>query len=366
VAKQKPRILFIDQYSLLGGGQMVLLQLLGICSRNGFEAKVLAPGGGDFEAAVKTKFPGVEFVSVEELGLSQGKKNLIDKLKVLFSVRKFLKHRKHFQWADVVYVNGPRYALAAANMSFYNQAKYIYHIHLDHSAPEKKLIHWISRLKKTHKVILASEYIGRQMGALSDKFVVQSNSLPNELYRLPFIDRWSGKKKITAVCIGRLAPEKGQLAIVHLAEKFPEVNFIMIGSSDFQSKAYENELRAHPPRNALFFGKTQNLRTTLDRLAPQISIVPSVWEEPFGLVAIESTACSLLTITSGRGELENISKKTGCLIAEDEKKLELTLNKVLSMNDGERIGLAQRQHKLVNEVYSPAEYEKRWLALLNP
>lgn len=343
---------------------MVLLQMLGICARQGMEARVLAPGGGDFENAVRSKFPGVEFISVEEMGLGSGRKGFLDKLKVLFSVRKFLKHQKHFLWADVVYVNGPRFALAAAHMSLLRPARYIYHIHLNHSGPEKKLIHWISRLKNTHKVVLASEYIGSQMGILSDKFVVLSNSLPNELYRLPFIDRWSGRKKVTAVCIGRLSPEKGQLVIVHMAEKFPDINFIMIGSSDFQSKDYENELKRHPPSNALFFGKTQNLRTTLDRLAPQISIVPSVWEEPFGLVAIESTACSLVTITSGRGELENISKKTGCLIAEDEKVLEQTLDRILAMNDGERIALAQRQHKLVNDVYSPAEYEKRWLGII--
>ncbi len=62
-----------------------------------------------------------------------------------------------------------------------------------------------------------------------------------------------------------------------------------------------------------------------------IIVVPSIWNEPFALTALEGLASGQAVVATNKGGLKEMLKKVGILINNiNVKKLELTLNKLMS------------------------------------
>jgi glycosyltransferase involved in cell wall biosynthesis len=118
--------------------------------------------------------------------------------------------------------------------------------------------------------------------------------------------------------IGRILPEKGPdlllKAAVELARKSRHFKLRIIGSSNFNPKdpltAYEKGLRklAEP------IGDLVEFRPFVARpLIPDeyrratIAVIPSNWDEPFGLTLAEALACGLPSVASRRGGLPEVA-----------------------------------------------------------
>jgi glycosyltransferase involved in cell wall biosynthesis len=365
------RILFIDQYASIGGGQKVLLQLVEISLQNGHQAVILAPAKGDLESCVRDRYDkNVSFINLDEIPLTHGKKGLKDLFILFASFFRALKHRSLFAWSDVIYVNGPRFYFMTFIFSFVFKKKYFYHIHLNHSSIEKFLLYIIGQHPRTEKIILSSNFLyDRLVGTLpfmkkSRKLIVLQNSLSSTFSSLSFVDRWKGKSLTSLTCIGRIDPEKGQSLFIELARCFPQWQFVLMGSSDFSSAEYEMRLRKEAPNNVVFRGKVQDVISAINESSIQVSIVPSQCEEAFGLAAIESMACSLFTITSGKGELESISVKTGAWIAHNVEEFKALLCKLDSINSYDRLNMTKKMYESTMNTYLYAQYQNQWLSLI--
>src|SRR4051812_47250961 len=154
------KILFIDQYAALGGGQRVLLQMIQAAVENRLDATLLAPAGGDLEITVRRRHgAAVQFAELHESRFSAGKKTAADALKLAVSVFRLLRHLPRLSRADTIYVNGPRLYFAACLLSCFFPGDYYYHVHLDHSSLEKRLIRWIARHPRTRKIVLSSRFL---------------------------------------------------------------------------------------------------------------------------------------------------------------------------------------------------------------
>lgn len=356
------RILFIDQYRNLGGGQVVLKSMMAIAKRFEHSLILLAPKGGDFEQSVQGI--DLDFYSLPELSLNSGKKNLFDLLKIALSPLFFLSKFSLFLKADLIYNNGARWFFASLVLSpLLKNKKIIYHVHLDHSLMEKKLLQYIIKSPRTEKVIVCSEFLRDKLIAYnpifqSPKLEVIANSISSSIDFTTFKNRFLSDSKINIAIVGRISYEKGQDRVINIASSFPELKFYIIGDSDFQKKDFMEQLKLDAPENVHFVGKINNISDFFNSTPIHISIVPSRVNESFGLVAVESMALSAITLLTPNGGLAEIGQKTGAIIFHNESELQSLLAKLLSQTH--LTELARRQYEKTLEHYGPQYFDERW------
>lgn len=122
------------------------------------------------------------------------------------------------------------------------------------------------------------------------------------------------QEDVVLVFAGRISPEKGVLELVEAfcGLKRPHLKLIIAGSSGFQGSSetlYTRRVREKARRRAsdiLFLGFVEHSRLPEIYQMADIGCVPSMWEEPFGLTAVEQLASGLPLITSDGGALPEI------------------------------------------------------------
>lgn len=125
---------------------------------------------------------------------------------------------------------------------------------------------------------------------------------------------------------GRMIPEKGVLELIKSLDFIEEKNvkIILIGSAKFAEKTmtrYEHELISEINKH-----KNQIIQTGyLDNsvlykyyAVADVAVVPSVWDEPAGLVLIEAMASGKMVITTGSGGIkEYVDEETAIFVSND-------------------------------------------------
>jgi glycosyltransferase involved in cell wall biosynthesis len=117
------------------------------------------------------------------------------------------------------------------------------------------------------------------------------------------------------------------------------------------------------PRNLTYTGEVRDLPVFLERKRVQISLIPSRWEEPFGLAAIESMAASCLTVVSDRGMLPIIAERTGAFYFRDTIELESILERIEAMSAAERAERVRRQQGEVIRQFGAALFRRHFVEL---
>jgi len=177
-------------------------------------------------------------------------------------------------------------------------------------------------LQKCAAVFCVSKFIQKQFldGIKEDhkKVHVLYNGVDRKLKTLP-----SKKKEI--LFVGRLVFEKGVDLFVDvvksIASRFPDWNFVLIGSSklgennNVNSYAYQvAEKFKTIGFQAKFYGFKNHDFVQEKMKNGSIIIIPSLWEEPFGLVVAEAMSNGLAIIASKVGGIPEILRGNGMLI----------------------------------------------------
>lgn len=353
---EQKKCLLIDQYSSIGGGQTIFLNLIQACLQAGIFVTALFPHGGELERKVKNEFgEKVVTVHLRESNLTRGRKNLLDILKSALFTLSFLKFLRLLKQHDYIYTNGPRIFPAVLFASYFVKRRYIYHLHLEHSKKEKRLIVAIAKRPTTHRVIANSNFLYKQLCEFDQsirdnpKVIVIENSLTPALSCLPFVDRFSKSEDFHVATFGRISYEKGQDLIVDAALQLPDWNFFLVGDADF---AFERELRRRSPTNVKFVPKVDEPAKLIDESNIKICVMPSRVDESFGLAAIESMAASCIAILSGQGELPNIARRTSALIFDSPHNLAANLERLQKTPAAELTELARGQFSKTKSEYS--------------
>jgi glycosyltransferase involved in cell wall biosynthesis len=366
-------ILFVDQFREVAGGQIVLQGLVKIAREKGFQVGVLAPMGGGLEAAlVSTWGSSVVLHDIKQLELRDGKKGLRDLLLSIaycFYVLKFWRVAAGYK---VIYVNGCRVAPAFFLLSlFLPRRRWFYHMHLCHSRIEKLIFAVISLAPTTDRIVMASSYIRddffRSLPMLrnSRRFVVLENCLSPAFDGLPFVDHFpEGEHDLTVALIGRVSPEKGHAILPRLARRFPTVQFLIIGRTVPRQDTFLRSLLRERLPNLIYLGETQDLPNLLEEHGVQISIVPSRWEEPFGLTSIESMAASCVTLVAQRGMLSAIAERTGAPCFKDDDRLEQLLAELFESDPESLRKLARTGYDRVHEQFDVNTFCWRFISLI--
>ena len=193
-------------------------------------------------------------------------------------------------------------------------------------------------LKKASGVIFVSKF-------LKDKFIRGINGRFDNLHIIPnSLDKnhkISIDKKLKHILfVGRIVKEKGVDiyidAIKKISKKYTGWKFLLIGSSKLGYKKktlYEKALikmTQQLGKNFEYHGYISNEKVKEIMSKGSILVVPSVWEEPFGMTAIEGLSNRMAVISSKVGGLTEIIQEKGILIKDiDSKKLENKLEYLL-------------------------------------
>ena len=177
-------------------------------------------------------------------------------------------------------------------------------------------------LDKCAAIFCVSEFIKSKfvegIGTNLNKIHVLYNGVERKIKKFP-------KKKKEVLFVGRLVPEKGVHfyveAVKSLVNKYPEWTFRLIGSFRLGDKENRNlfadkiikKFSLIGPQ-AKFHGFQEQKFVEEKMKNASIVVIPSLWEEPFGLVAAEAMSNGACIVASKVGGIPEIIKDNGILI----------------------------------------------------
>ena len=209
-------------------------------------------------------------------------------------------------------------------------------------------------LNKCAAVFCVSKYIRKQfldgIKSHQEKVYVLHNGVDRVLKKFPI-------KKKEVIFVGRLVPEKGLdlyiYVISSIAKKFPDWDFRLIGSyrlgDNDNANTYSNKAIKKFQKignQAKFHGFKDHNYIQKRMKDASIIIIPSIWEEPFGLVAAEAMSNGISIIASKVGGIPEVVKNNGILIKDiNNKKLENVL--IDLMNNKKKETYIKKKHGII-------------------
>ena len=165
---------------------------------------------------------------------------------------------------------------------------------------------WQDRLKQlaSHFAtnVAISQAIAKKLSASS---VIIPNSYRDDLfYELPDCDR-----SIELVFLGRLVSDKGTSllleALVNLKSQELTPNLTIIGNGPEAEPLKQQSISLGVSEQVYFEGAKTGKELTYLLNKHKIMVVPSLWNEPFGIVALEGIACGCVVVGSEGGGLKD-------------------------------------------------------------
>ena len=368
------QVTFLDQYSFLGGGQIILISLIKSLEKKN-KINVIFPKGGYLEEKIRNlETKNINLYNINENDFKYEKKNLLSTLILIKNnIFIFRKYFHIFKTSDLIYCNGPRLFVTCIIASIFFNIKINYHIHSKYNLFESILISFISQLKYTNKVIFCSEFIFNNfkknfLPINFNKILTIENGLSEEFDIEKFTNRFDNLKyrgSFKFAIIGSLKPEKGQDIVLSLSKRFPAFDFFIIGKESYDNKKWIRSLKDKANSNIYFHNEIMDVKRFINDNFINIFLVPSKWEEPFGLVAIEGMSLSCITIVSNKGGLIDIAKKTGAFIYSDENELNKIISYLYSCNQSKLGEIAKNQFICTKRIYSYKTFSKEIRKTIN-
>lgn len=159
---------------------------------------------------------------------------------------------------------------------------------------------------------------------------------------------------------GRFSPEKGMDTLLMASTLLPHLSVRLAGDGPLLSK-----LIAKAPQNVSFVGWLNRIQLASFYEKARFVVVPSIWSEVFGMVAIEAMSYGLPVVASRLGGLAEIVKDgiTGLLFNPGDPD-DLAEKMKMLWQDKElcsRMGMAARERVILE--YSEDVYYKRLMAV---
>jgi glycosyltransferase involved in cell wall biosynthesis len=307
------RLLILDQFSEPGGAQQCLLGLLPAIRARGWQACVALPGDGSMVGRIREA--GFETAALECGPYTNGPKSAGDLGRFLSSTPRLARQIRDLAAsvsADLIYVNGPRLLPAVAAAS----RPVVFHAHrIIPAAATRALCGWSLRHLAARVIGVcrfAADPWERFVGAGRVKVIYNGVAGPTALrLRPPNTPPRIG-------CIGRIAPEKGQLEFLQAARliqrQLPDAKFVIHGAAIISEPGYEHQVRAAAQGLPVeFAGWTEDIQTALADL--DLLLAPSDPYEATTRVILEAFAAGTPVIAFASGGIPEVIEhgRTGFL-----------------------------------------------------
>ena len=234
------------------------------------------------------------------------------------------KHIEQQSYDSIILENRPGYAY---KLSKRTQSKLVLHLHNDLLNEYSK--HHTEIFNSLFKIITVSEYIKSKVCTIQDSHKVQTihNGIDLKsftIHPLSNISRHNiglSENDFILVYSGRINKDKGvsQLidAMLHITN-ITNIKLLILGSSFFDNAKKDNEF-------------VISLKSKSLELA-DIAVLPSMWDEPFGLTIAEAQAVGLPIITTNCGGIpEVVSDKNAIMLNNKDHFIENLANAILDL-----------------------------------
>ena len=201
-------------------------------------------------------------------------------------------------------------------------SKIIYHIHNDFlnvHIPHAQAIY-----NKADRIITVSNYIAsciKTINPQDTKCVTVHNGINIESFNNTKIniDRKQlglNHNDFILIFSGRIIPEKGIIPLIQamrLLKELTNIKLLILGSSalgDSRNKTSfleEVQRESHNLKNIIFTGFIEYTKIGQYLQMADVAVLPSLWDEPFGLTCVEALAAGLPLITTKRGGIPEIA-----------------------------------------------------------
>jgi hypothetical protein len=297
------RVLFLDQFSDLGGAQLCLRDVLEEVDRLGWQVEVMAPGAGPLLDFARER--GFAAQRLPALPYSNGRKTAADVLRFGIDmvqsariVRRILRARP----ADLVYVNGPRILPAVSGL----RLPLLFHSHsLIDKQYARTIVGWVLRGPNA-RVLACSEFTARPLKGLlgAGSIRVVYNGVSDH----GFHPRNASEGPLRVGILGRMAPEKGHLDFLRAAvanADWKNMQFCITGAALFSDATYEQTVRsAGAAAGVEFRGWTDNVSQVLHDL--DILVVPSAGHDASPRVILEALSAGTCVVAYPSGGIPEL------------------------------------------------------------
>jgi glycosyltransferase involved in cell wall biosynthesis len=363
------RILCLEQFSDLGGGQLSLLDLLPALRRRGCWPLLATPGEG--RLTLLARKGGFEVSTFNSRSYANGRKTLFDATryacespKLISSIGRMLSENR----IDLLYVNAPRLLPAAAITARLRRLPLVFHCH--NRILQRAGVFAIGEsLRVSHARVIAccryaADPIRRYVGP--DHVLVLYNGV-GQISSQASVPR-TRLRRIGV--IGRVEPEKGQMDFIRAARsvsrKFPDCSFSIIGAPLFSGDKYLRQVvRASRELPVNFLGWRDDIVNVLGKL--DLLVVPSTPVDSAPRVIFEAFAAGVPVVAFPSGGIPEIisDEDTGFLsTAITSDALAQRICSVLEMDPVEVQAVTTRAWKRWQHEYTLDIYQDRVVEFL--
>ena len=162
-------------------------------------------------------------------------------------------------------------------------------------------------LRIADKTICVSRYVEKKINRIGvhNTQTIYNGIDPETIFRVPDARRILGipDDEKALLYVGRLSPEKGIGMLLKAFKRLRGKKLYIVGSGPMERvcRSY-----ARQNRNVVFAGKVEERDLRLYYSAADLTIVPSTWNEAFGMVNIESMRCGTPPVASALGAMPEI------------------------------------------------------------
>jgi glycosyltransferase involved in cell wall biosynthesis len=354
------RLLFLDQFSELGGAQRVLLDTVSAACCRSWTVQVALPGYGPLVPQLRQL--GAAIASIPCGPYRSGAKSIADLLHFSSDLRAQRRVIGDLaRDADLIYVNGPRLLPAAALVSR-GRIPILFHAHshIEQGLARRLASGSIRRPGAT--VIACSQSVLDNFRECTRAAAV----IPNGVAEMPFRER----NRISRIgVIGRISPEKGQAEFVRAAAalqtEFPCARFVVCGTPLFGDSAYDESVRALARGLPVdFLGWRDDIAMVLSEL--DLLVVPSK-QEGMGRVIIEAFSAGVPVVAFAVGGIPEVirEEETGFLVRErTSEALARRIGEIMSSDPGSIRRIVLNARRAWEHDYTLATYQNRIMQVI--
>lgn len=157
---------------------------------------------------------------------------------------------------------------------------------------------------------------------------------------------------------GRLTPGKGVNLLIPalspILKKKKNLKLVICGEGILKNKLIKDIADYNLARQVKIYGQVSYAEYLKFLSKAKLTIIPSIWEEPFGRVALESLFCMVPAVVSSRGGLKEIieDRVTGYVIKPDKKSIQKAVKLAFKNNDLLRKNISKKKFYLKKKFYS--------------
>jgi glycosyltransferase involved in cell wall biosynthesis len=360
-------ILFLDQFSELGGAQRCLLDLLPAIEERGWRAHAALPGDGPLIDLLRSRNVGVERIPCGPY--RSGSKSGADFLRFpgdVWRQTRVIRGLLRRHAVDLIYVNGAR-VLPAAALAARGRVPVLFHVHFPIRGYAARLA-GLSLRRADATVAACCRFVALPLRRYvpRGRLRVIVNGTPDAGFRERAFGA-GGRWRIGV--IGRIAPEKGQTKLLQaaalLAPGFPEARFVICGAPLWAKRKYYDEVRR------LAQGLPVDFLEWQDDVAPILAeldllVIPS-GEEGMPRILLEAFSAGLPVVAfPASGIPEAIEDDaTGFLVPESSPEALAARIRGLTSGDPERLArVARHARDEWERCYTLAAYREEITGLM--